>query len=377
MVKELSSVARNHTNKGKIRNTGDNMRLLDLVVKFNLRSVAIIGLTKNVGKTVTMNMVLNQAIKSGLRVGVASMGRDGEKEDILTRQEKPKIEVQPGTLVVTAEDALRGSRALLRPLVSTQIFTPLGEVFLYEVRRAGNVELVGPRTQKQLKSVVELLTERTDLAFLDGAINRVLSASPSVSDGTIVATGASLSRSPQNIVQKTAFRLETLRLPPLEERFLIERAEEELEHSRAVLLGKDGHWYSLESPTSFGLGPRLETRLEEGMEKVFLGGALTDEILKAALNPAFIETGKIIISDGTKVFANPMLWKRFRSRGGRVEVMKEIRVVGLTVNPIAPEHYFFDPEELIGHLASEISDIPIMDVVAGIGWWGKEKLCLA
>ncbi len=370
-------MARNHTNKGKIRNTGDNMRLLDLVVKFNLRSVAIIGLTKNVGKTVTMNMVLNQAIKSGLRVGVASMGRDGEKEDILTRQEKPKIEVQPGTLVVTAEDALRGSRALLRPLVSTQIFTPLGEVFLYEVRRAGNVELVGPRTQKQLKSVVELLTERTDLAFLDGAINRVLSASPSVSDGTIVATGASLSRSPQNIVQKTAFRLETLRLPPLEERFLIERAEEELEHSRAVLLGKDGHWYSLESPTSFGLGPRLETRLEEGMEKVFLGGALTDEILKAALNPAFIETGKIIISDGTKVFANPMLWKRFRSRGGRVEVMKEIRVVGLTVNPIAPEHYFFDPEELIGHLASEISDIPIMDVVAGIGWWGKEKLCLA
>ncbi len=356
---------------------GDNMRLIDLIVEFNLRSLAIIGLTKNVGKTVTMNKVLDQAIKDGFRVGLASMGRDGEKEDILTRQKKPKIEVQPGNLVVTAEDALKGSRALLRPIVSTNIFTPLGEVFIYEVRRAGNVELVGPRTQKQLKYVVELLTERTDLTLLDGAINRVLSASPSVSDGTIVATGASLSRSYNNIVRKTAFRLETLRLPPVEEKYLIERAEEELEHSRAVLLGEDGHWYSLESPTSFGLGPRLEARLEEGIQKIFLGGALTDEILKAAFTPAFLETGKIVIRDGTKVFTNPMLWKKFRSRGGRIEVLQKIRVVGLTVNPTAPEHYFFDPEELIGYLASEIPDLPILDVVAGIGWWGKEKLCLA
>ncbi len=353
------------------------MRLLDLVGDYNLRSLAIIGLTKNVGKTVTLNSILAQALSSGLRVGIASMGRDGEKEDILTRQDKPRIEVQPGNLVVTAADALKGSRALLRPLASTEIFTPLGEVFLYEVRRAGNVELVGPRTQKQLKAVVDILLDRTDLVLLDGAINRVLSASPSVSDGTIVATGASLSRSYHNIVRKTAFRLETLRLPPLEEQFLIERGEEELEHSRAVLLGRDGHWYPLESPTSFGLGPRLETRLEEGIEKIFLGGALTDEILTAASNPAFLEQGRIVIRDGTKVFADPMLWKRFRSRGGRVEVMREIKVVGLTVNPIAPEHYFFDPEEMIEHLAEEIGDLPIVDVVAGIGYRGQEKLSLA
>jgi len=57
--------------------------------------------------------------------------------------------------------------------------------------------------------------------------------------------------------------------------------------------------------------------------------------------------------------------------------MREIKVVGLTVNPIAPEHYFFDPEEMIEHLAEEIGDLPIVDVVAGIGYRGQEKLSLA
>ena len=120
------------------------MRLLDLILQQRLRSVAIIGLTKNVGKTVTLNHLLDQAVKADFRVGVASMGRDGEKEDILTRQAKPKIEVQAGTLVVTAEDALKNSRALLRPVTPTGIHSPLGEVNLYEVRRGGMWNWSGP-----------------------------------------------------------------------------------------------------------------------------------------------------------------------------------------------------------------------------------------
>jgi len=350
------------------------MRLLDLVLQQRLRSVAIIGLTKNVGKTVTLNKLVQQAVRADFRVGIASMGRDGEKEDILTRQAKPKIDVQAGMVIVTAEDALKNSRALLRPISSTGIYSPLGEVKLYEVRRAGNVELVGPRTQKQLKHVIDLLIERSDLALMDGAINRVLSASPSVSDGTILATGASISRSIKNIVRRTKYRWETLNLPKISEPFLRERAEKELEEARIVFLGTDGRWSKLDSPTNFGIGPRLETRLGEGVEKLFLNGALTEEILKVSLSPSFVESGSLVIQDGTKVFADPMIWKRFRAGGGRVEVLENIKVIGITVNPTAPERYHFDPEELVGHLAQEITELPIMDVVAGVGRWGQEKI---
>lgn len=352
------------------------MRIMDLVLQQGLRSLAIVGLTKNVGKTVTLNYVLTQAFKEGYRVGIASMGRDGEKEDILTRRMKPRIEVPPGALVVTAQDALQNSRAVLRPVESTGIMTPLGEVYLYEVRRAGNVEVVGPRTQHQLQTVVSLLVERSDLALLDGAINRVLSASPAVSDGTILAVGASLSKSMKNVVRQARYRTDTLSLPPLEDPYLRERALEELEEVKVVLLDRSRRWHTLNAPTSFSLGPRLEARLTRGIEKVFLGGALTDSILKAVLDSPFLQEGELIIGDGTKVFVDPMLWNKFRLHNGRVAVLNPINLVAITANPWSPNHYSFEPETFLEALSRDIPDYPILDVMAGYGFWQEQRLAI-
>ena len=43
-----------------------------------LTSLAIVGLAKNVGKTTTLGSLLDAAARRGLRVGLTSIGRDGE-----------------------------------------------------------------------------------------------------------------------------------------------------------------------------------------------------------------------------------------------------------------------------------------------------------
>lgn len=340
------------------------MRFIDLALQKGIRSLAIIGVTKNVGKTVALNYLLEQGFKDGYRLGLASMGRDGEKEDVLTKQAKPSIEVLPGTLVVTAEDALKRSRALLAPVESTGIHTPLGEVYLYEVRRAGNVELMGPHTQKQLQKVVDLLIQRADLTLLDGAINRVLSASPSVSDGAVLSIGASISRSMDLIIKKAQFRVDTLSLPEIEDIQLKERAEKELEKSKLVLLANK-QWQSIDVPTSFALGPILKNKLLK-TEKLFLGGALTDTVIKLSLNPAFLKKGTLVVTDGTRVFVSPGLWKKYRALGGRAEVLNKINLIALTANPQSPDHFNFDPSNFIENLHQNIPKFPIFDLVAGI-----------
>ena len=95
----------------------ETTRLADIAISSGARSIAVIGLAKNSGKTVTLNAIIKGAQASGISVGVASAGRDGEKLDALTGLPKPKIALQKGTLVATAERLAMSATASLEPLI--------------------------------------------------------------------------------------------------------------------------------------------------------------------------------------------------------------------------------------------------------------------
>ena len=57
------------------------MTLFELVVEKKVKSLSIIGMAKNVGKTVTLNYLIEQSTKRNMVLGLTSAGRDGEKID--------------------------------------------------------------------------------------------------------------------------------------------------------------------------------------------------------------------------------------------------------------------------------------------------------
>ena len=65
------------------------------------RSVSIIGMNKNVGKTTTLNYILKEA-RGKVSLGLTSIGRDGEEIDVVTSTEKPKIYIEKNAMVATA-----------------------------------------------------------------------------------------------------------------------------------------------------------------------------------------------------------------------------------------------------------------------------------
>ena len=66
------------------------------------RRLALVGLAKNTGKTVALTTVLRELDARDVRVGVTSIGRDGEARDVLDeRIEKPAIHLRAGSLVAT------------------------------------------------------------------------------------------------------------------------------------------------------------------------------------------------------------------------------------------------------------------------------------
>ena len=64
--------------------------------------IALVGLAKNTGKTVTMNALLGELAAAGEPVGVTSVGRDGEQL---------KVEIDARLAALAAENAARNGLA--------------------------------------------------------------------------------------------------------------------------------------------------------------------------------------------------------------------------------------------------------------------------
>ena len=52
-------------------------------------------------------------------------------------------------------------------------------------------------------------------------------------------------------------------------------------------------------------------------------------------------------------------------QGVKVKVLDKINLVGITVNPYAPQGYYFEPAEFLFKMQSYIKNIPVMDLILG------------
>src|SRR5712691_10967014 len=92
--------------------------LAHLVAEANIHRLALIGLSKNVGKTTAMNHLLETLISEKLYrsddLALTSLGLDGEATDALTGLPKPRYVPQAGLLVATTAELLRQAKVRVR-----------------------------------------------------------------------------------------------------------------------------------------------------------------------------------------------------------------------------------------------------------------------
>lgn len=168
-----------------------------------MRAVGVAGTAKNTGKTTSLIALMAESAGRGLRIALTSIGFDGEPFDHLTGLPKPRIMVQVGMLVATAEGILAAATAGLEPLARTGAATALGEVVVLRVSRPGLVPIAGAPTGAGLHQVLRCVAEAgADLCLVDGAFGRM---APMVGlDGIILATGAARHRNPEVLAEETA-----------------------------------------------------------------------------------------------------------------------------------------------------------------------------
>lgn len=279
------------------------------------RSLAIVGMSKNAGKTTVLNRLISLLEKKEELVpALTSIGRDGETTDIVTGTAKPGIWVRAGTLVATASDLLRYCDVTREILDTTGVHTPLGEVVVFRALSDGVVELAGPSMNDQMEALRDTLAGMgADIVLIDGAISRKSLAAPAVSEAVILCAGASYSPDMDTVVADTAYACGLLMLPKAEDA-----------HGRQHMLS----------------------------------GAATDA---ATAQLALRDGDEITVRDGSRMLLSRPLYERLTARGIRFTVLRPTRLCCVCVNPFSAYGAAFDPKQFLERMAAAVL-VPVLNV---------------
>lgn len=326
------------------------------------KTLSIVGMSKNAGKTTALNYLIEEAMDEGLKIGVTSTGRDGETQDLVTGTEKPRVYLDEETLVAVPSSLYGMADAGLEIVKQTNYSTAIGTLLICRVKTAGYVQVAGPVINSEQKMLCDdMLREGCDLVMIDGAIDRKTIASPDTSDAIILATGAVISRKMSKMVEETAHVVNLYSSPELEAGICREAIEANNFDDTVMLISKDGDVRKLDLVTGLGAARHIDEEIDEDTEYIYIPGAFTNSVI-SDISPKRLRQVKFVLKDPTKIFINPMDWGKLRKRGFRLFVLKNIKIALITVNPWAPLGYTFDNRLLLEEMHKAIPDIPVIDV---------------
>ncbi|MGE5576539.1 MAG: hypothetical protein ACM3TT_05010 [Syntrophothermus sp.] len=372
------------------------MELFELVMQACPASLATIGMAKNTGKTVTLNYLIRKAHGAGLPMGITSIGRDGEKEDAVTREPKPAIWAPEGALVATvaragepataagagrsgAADAATGPSASLGLVEETPFMTAVGPVGIFRVIEPGEVEVIGPDTRSQMAATVQALQRLgARLVLVDGAVDRVASAAPMLAEAVILVTGAVLAPDPLEVARRTAARVEILGLPAVEDAALAGEARRIIDGGRIGFLRGNSGAVLLPYETALGKAREIARSFAAGSSgagspgagsskggssaALAVAGAVTDSLLLELASA--VPGAVVIVQDSTRVQVSPGPYSLFRRRGGAIRVLDPIRILAVTVNSYAAGRgVSFEPREFLRLMQDRLRPLPVFDLI--------------
>ena len=317
--------------------------LFDLVAPYT--TLCLAGMCKNAGKTTALNALIRGAKARGVSLAVTSIGRDGEREDLVTGTNKPPIYVTGGTLFATARGLLSKCDATEEILALTGMHTPLGEVAILRALSDGFVELAGPSMTGQIVSLTESLKSfGAQKVMIDGALFRRSLCAPEVAEGVILATGASYGPSMEKTVADTAFV------------------------ARLLTLDASGPW-----PNRMGrrfarddLYDDLSDALEGQGDTLYAAGAFTDAMAVQLLRRRNIPH-QINLEDGTRLLLSRESYEKLSARGVVFRVRRKNALVAITVNPFSAYGAPYDPAVFRQMVAARVN-VPVVNVLEESQW---------
>lgn len=316
-------------------------------------TVTIIGLCKNAGKTTAMCRLIREL--EGETLAMTSVGRDGERTDVVTGTQKPEIWAAPGTLFATARGMLPLCDATISVEGVTDAMTPLGKVAIFRALSGGFIQLAGPSSVYQLSPLAHAFRALgAQRVLIDGAAGRKSLAGAEPGGCAILCVGASMEGGVHAIAAETAHTC------------LLFASKRPQHPSLRAAIDSAGERFALFTPD----GTPLPLALEEGgqprwgslpMEPcvVWMAGGVTGPMLRALARRG-VPTA-LAAQDATHFLSDRGATELFLRCGGSFLVRSELRIAAVTANPWSAYGRHLDEAELMTTLRAAV-DVPVVNV---------------
>ncbi|MBO4563177.1 MAG: hypothetical protein J5772_06160 [Clostridia bacterium] len=318
-----------------------------------VKTLSVIGMCKNAGKTTVLNSIISECESRGEILGLTSIGRDGERSDLVTNTKKPEIFVREGAVIATAEGLLKEGDISREILMATGLPTPMGEIVIVRARSAGYVQLGGASITEHQKLLRDrLFSFGCTRVLIDGAISRKSLGTPALADGVILSSGASYDADVRTTAEDTAFIARLFSLP-------VSKGTEALSARYTAISGGEAH-------SADSLRELLPV-LKSGAEKLVMRGAVTDNSVKELLNIGKLLNGTILVAeDASRLLFRASGFEKLMRFTGGFEVLKGTRLIAVTVNPFSAYGNHYDGNDFKERVASALEragvTAPVMDV---------------
>ncbi|NLK50661.1 MAG: hypothetical protein GX294_08430 [Candidatus Cloacimonetes bacterium] len=236
--------------------------------------IAIVGISKNAGKTSLLNHLLRMCPHTSM--AVFSTGLDGEEEDSVFRTPKPAVTLPADTIFCCDSRTLDEKGGTVEVLASIpDIQRPL---WIARSRFQIQTRITGPATvadQIQLSRQMQSLGAKK--IIIDGSLDRKsITLSPAI-DAIALVLGASFG----NVQEVTTELDRLLMLGNIKLYPAINEEYELLSETEEVLFYKDNTWQSTEIKTFFGNETLISTLIKSlpKSSRIFIPGVLSKHSL--------------------------------------------------------------------------------------------------
>ncbi|MBL7904912.1 MAG: hypothetical protein JNL22_07810 [Bacteroidales bacterium] len=322
------------------------------------KSLSIVGLEKNTGKTECLSYILKQLRNSRKKLAVTSVGIDGESVDQVTSTHKPEIELFNDVIFVTSERHFRTKQLDAEILDVSDRQTALGRLITARAKGTGKVIFSGPSDSLWLGQTIGKMDDyQVDTTLVDGALSRLSLGSPAVTESMILTTGAAVSANIPTLVAKTRFvfsltQTERLNSPVNEQLLRLPGGFYTLDH--------DWNITDLQIPSVFLLEKNRQKLTGSG-NYIYVTGVVTDSLVNFLRVQKKSAETTLVVRDFTRLFISRDAYRAFTASGGRIMVLLKAKLLAVCVNPVSPEGITLNSEKLCAAM-NESLGIPVYDV---------------
>ena len=320
----------------------------NIIKDFN--TLGIIGLAKNTGKTTTLNAIID--LFSEYKIGLTSIGLDGEELDQVNFLPKPKIEVKKGMVIATASACLDAAPILYKVITKTNLFTALGPIKIIEVLSKGHLVVAGPTTNSDLKSLIELMKPYVDKVLIDGAFNRMTFSNIDLIEGIILATGAIVHPSMDKTIEKTKAIVDAFHAPK-------SLVYDHIPSYKLAIHTQDAVY--LYHQKNYEMMKQAIDEHARHIESIYIQGAITPKLIDLLIAKR-IENIDLVCDDPTKLLLSEIYFKHIKTLKINLHVIHSCKLIAVTINPFSPNGQHYDEDEFLKRMKDNLF-IPVFNVL--------------